>query len=281
MGSILIFRFKYTKRIALWSLFLAPYLIECLSANEAAYEFRTFTSHDGRQLEAKLITIDTNNVTIEDRGGRLWKNLKWDLFNHTDQQFFQNCLNSEADASVAFEIKPGQISGYGQYPSEPVRQETHGGGFSLYSAVWPLAETYPGNRYQTGLLHTWMFSQYDSEIDAKGMYSCIEGGLGWWRDTRFATETPKFIMGGVALNFSEWANGPGAGKGRDWSKPQGKYAIAQISNRVLWAPDGLNFQQGSCGQLLDMVTDLYHWWSLKKQLMEQACQLVINVGPYF
>lgn len=249
MGSILIFRFKYTKRIALWGLFLAPYLTGCLSANEAAYEFRTFTSHDGRQLEAKLITIDTNSVSLEDRGGRLWKNLKWDLFNHTDQQFFQNCLKSQSDATVAFEIKPGQIFGYGQYPAEPVRQGIYGGGFSLYSAVWPLAETYPGNRYQTGLLHTWMFSQYDSEIDTKGMYSCIEGGLGWWRDTRFATETPKFIMGGVALNFSEWANGPGAGKGRDWSKPQGKYAIAQISNRVLWAPDGLNFQQGSCGQL--------------------------------
>ena len=47
----------------------------------------------------------------------------------------------------------------------------------------------------------------------------MKGGLGWWRDTRFATETPKFIMGGVASEFSEWANGPGAGKGRDWKKP--------------------------------------------------------------
>lgn len=28
-----------------------------------------------------------------------------------------------------------------------------------------------------------------------------------------ATGTPKFIMGGVAPNFIEWANGPGAGKG--------------------------------------------------------------------
>ena len=63
-----------------------------------------------------------------------------------------------------------------------------------------------------------MFAQYDGPKPEK-MYSDIEGGLGWWRDTRFATETPKFIMGGVALNFSEWANGPGAGKGRDWKKP--------------------------------------------------------------
>jgi hypothetical protein len=93
-----------------------------------------------------------------------------------------------------------------------------------------------------------MHAQYDGP-DPKDMYSDIEGGLGWWRDTRFATETPKFIMGGVARNFSEWANGPGAGKGRDWQKPQGKYGIAQLSPWVLWPPDGLNLKQGTSGQL--------------------------------
>ena len=56
-------------------------------------------------------------------------------------------------------------------------------------------------------------------------------------------------MGGVALNFSEWANGPGAGKGRDWNKPEGHYAVAQLSPWVLWPPDGLNLKQGTCGEL--------------------------------
>ena len=65
-----------------------------------------------------------------------------------------------------------------------------------------------------------MHAQYDGPDPAK-LYSDIEGGLGRWRDTRFATETPKFIMGGVALNFSAWANGPGAGKRRDWTTPRG------------------------------------------------------------
>ena len=93
-----------------------------------------------------------------------------------------------------------------------------------------------------------MFAQFDGQAP-KDHYSDIEGGLGWWRDTRFATETPKFIMGGVALNFSEWANGPGAGKGRDWNKPAGHYAVAQLSPWVLWPPDGLNLKQGTCGEL--------------------------------
>jgi hypothetical protein len=95
-----------------------------------------------------------------------------------------------------------------------------------------------------------MFAQYKGKSDTpKDLYSDIEGGLGWWRDTRFATTTPKFIMGGVAPNFAEWANGPGAGKGRDWDKPQGKYAIAQLSPWVVWPPDGLNLAQGTCGEL--------------------------------
>ena len=118
----------------------------------------------------------------------------------------------------------------------------------MYVAAWPLLKNYPGQEFQSGLFGTWMFAQYDGPKPEK-TYSDIEGGLGWWRDTRFATETPKFIMGGVALNFVEWANGPGAGKGRDWKKPAGHYAIAQLSPWVLWPPDGLNLKQGTSGEL--------------------------------
>jgi len=121
-------------------------------------------------------------------------------------------------------------------------------GFSMYVAAWRLLKNYPGQQFQSGLFGTWMFAQFDGP-KPKNHYSDIEGGLGWWRDTRFATETPKFIMGGVALNFSEWANGPGAGKGRDWKKPAGHYAIAQLSPWVLWPPDGLNLKQGTSGEL--------------------------------
>lgn len=139
------------------------------------------------------------------------------------------------------------MAGYLLVPNDKV-PETYNAGFSMYVAAWPLLQEYPGNRFQTGLFGTWMHAQYDGPTPDK-LYSDIEGGLGWWRDTRFATETPKFIMGGVALNFVAWANGPGAGKGRDWDKPQGKYGVAQLSPWVLWPPDGLNLKQGICGEL--------------------------------
>lgn len=145
------------------------------------------------------------------------------------------------------EIKSGEMAGYMLVPLERV-PERFNAGFSLYAAAWPLLEQYPGSRFQTGLFGTWMFAQFDGEAP-KDLYSDIEGGLGWWRDTRFATTTPKFIMGGVAPNFSSWANGPGAGKGRDWDRPLGKYAVAQLSPWVVWPPDGLNIAQGTCGEL--------------------------------
>jgi len=144
-------------------------------------------------------------------------------------------------------VQKGEMAGYLLVPHEKV-PETYNAGFSVYAAAWPLLQEYPGHRFQTGLFGTWMFAQYDGPAPAK-MYSDIEGGLGWWRDTRFPTETPKFIMGGVVPNFSEWANGPGAGKERSWDEPKGKYGVAQLSPWVLWPPDGLNLKQGTCGEL--------------------------------
>lgn len=145
------------------------------------------------------------------------------------------------------QVQKGEMAGYLLVPNEKV-PETYDAGFSMYVAAWPLLDQYPGQRFQTGLFGTWMFARKEPPPPIK-LYSDIEGGLGWWRDTEFATETPKFIMGGVAPNFSEWANGPGAGKGRDWAQPKGKYGVAQLSPWLLWPPDGLNLKQGTCGEL--------------------------------
>jgi hypothetical protein len=154
---------------------------------------------------------------------------------------------SLAGASASNPVQEGEMAGYLLVPNQRV-PKAYNAGFSMYVAAWPLLQEYPGHNFQSGLFGTWMFAQYDGHAPTN-LYSDIEGGLGWWRDTRFATETPKFIMGGVAPNFIEWANGPGAGKGRDWNDPKGHYGIAQLSPWLLWPPDGLNLKQGTCGEL--------------------------------
>jgi len=125
-----------------------------------------------------------------------------------------NSPKEQVTVSPEIEQKQGEMAGYLLVPNERV-PDTFNAGFSMYIAAWPLLQQYPGQRFQSGLPGTWMFTQPVDKPLEKG-YSDIEGGLGWWRDTEYATETPKFIMGGVAPNFVEWANGPGAGKGRDW-----------------------------------------------------------------
>lgn len=143
-------------------------------------------------------------------------------------------------------VQKAEEAGYMLVPVERVPPEFNAG-FSLYAAAWPLVETYPGHRFQTGLFGTWMHAQYEGEAPKKA-YSDIEGGLGWWRSTRFPTTTPKFIMGGVAVEFGEIANGPASGIGT-WEKPKGLYGVAQLSPRLLFPLDGLNLKQGTCGQL--------------------------------
>ena len=153
---------------------------------------------------------------------------------------------SSVETKVNIGSQPGEMAGYLLVSCEKVPEEFNAG-FSLYAAAWPLLRQYPGHRFQTGLFGTWMHAQYDGKAP-KDLYSDIEGGLGWWRDTRFPTETPKFIMGGVAVNFNEIANGPAHGRGT-WDKPEGLYGVAQLSPWLLFPIDGLNVKQGTSGDL--------------------------------
>ena len=154
-------------------------------------------------------------------------------------------------------IKEANRTGFTFFSPQGNNDLSFGYGFTAYSAAWALFENYPGPRdFQVGLGSQWMTPQLTGN-EPENFYTTIEGGLGWWQDTRFATKTPKFIMGGASYNFYASANGPGAGSGvnlqngqRDWSVPGGKYSVAQLSNKLLWAPDGLNMAQSLNGEML-------------------------------
>lgn len=158
-----------------------------------------------------------------------------------------------ADAQVI----NAERSGFTWIPTENVSDLSFGSGYTLYSAAWPIFKNYPGSAdFQMGLAGCWLTTQRTGN-EPDQFYTTIEGGLGWWHDTRFGTKIPKFIMGGVSFNFHAWANGPGAGRSaslangqRDWSTPGGKYGVAQLSNKLLWAPDGLNMAQSLNGEML-------------------------------
>lgn len=154
------------------------------------------------------------------------------------------------------QIMDASQSGFTWISTEHIADTTFGAGYTMYCAAWQIFDHYPGPEdFQTGLSSSWLTTRKLS--NQPQFYTTIEGGLGWWHDTRFGKKVPKFNMGGVSYNFFSWANGPGAGRSdmlpngqRDWSTPGGKYGVAQLSNRLLWAPDGLNMAQGLNGEML-------------------------------
>ena len=164
---------------------------------------------------------------------------------------------SLSTAVVSAQISSATRSGFSWITSENVSDMNMGAGYTAYAAAWPIFDQYPGpGQFQMGLASCWMSTQQTGD-EPDQFYTTIEGGLGWWQDTRFGTRAPKFLMGGVSHNFFAWANGPGAGRSdmlgngqRDWSSPGGKYGAAQLSNRLIWAPDGLNMAQALNGELL-------------------------------
>ncbi len=163
-----------------------------------------------------------------------------------------SCYTLSAQSSPA----PGDRFAFTTISAIPTDDTTYGSGFSLYASVWQLYERYPRtDLFQTGLVSVWMTPQPTGE-EPEDFYNTIEGGLGWWTDLRFGHEAPKFIMGGVSNGFYSWANGPGAGQydlvdgHRDWSQPNGMLDVAQLSNTLVWPPDGLNLSTRNNGEFL-------------------------------
>lgn len=134
---------------------------------------------------------------------------------------------------------------FNDFEREAVAETDDGAGYSFYSAVWPFHQRYPGaERFQVGLPHTWM-RPFIYEGESEDNYNTIEGGLGWWHDTRFGTEFPKFIMGGVAYNFSQWANGVGLAAPISETTAS-EIGIHPAANMVL-----PSFPRVCCGLLMD------------------------------
>jgi hypothetical protein len=174
-------------------------------------------------------------------------------FTCTNTKLAVNPSALSANTCMEATIQKARMFGY-LSSSRKAMPPSFNAGYSIYTAAWPILDKYPGNTFQSGLFSTWMFAKYPEGFPKgikDGFYSDVEGGLGWWTNTRFPTETPKFLMGGVALNFSSIANGPATGGGEfsDAATPYGKYGVAQLSSRLLFPPDGLNLKEGTNGEL--------------------------------
>jgi hypothetical protein len=163
--------------------------------------------------------------------------------------------------------KSGGLKGYISMSLGPV-PNGYGAGVSFYVATWPLLEK-PLAGFQIGLPSTWItpdnrdFTQplcppgtvaRDNWPERgpyyRDVFQTIEGGLGFWVSTQFASGTPKYRINGTPNGYNHEISSPGWGFGRPNALAPEKMGIAQLSNRLLLPPDGLTFKQGTAGELL-------------------------------
>lgn len=149
----------------------------------------------------------------------------------------------------------------------PAPPEEYGYGVSLYSSAWPLLES-PLRDFQIGLASIWIVPENrkikepllptgtfardhwpERGPSYQDVFQTIEGGLGFWGSTRFGSTTAKFRMNGTANGYNHEISSPGWGFGNTNALRPEQMGIAQLSPRLLVPPDGLTFQEGTCGEV--------------------------------
>ncbi len=169
-----------------------------------------------------------------------------------------------------FTFLPQKSAGFHGYISVGLESppDEYGYGASFYVSIWPLVTGNLAN-FQIGLPSTWIIPDnrdFNEPLCPPGtmardnwpergpyyreVFQTIEGGLGYWGDTRFKSVTPKYRMNGTDNGYTHMISTPGWGPGRiEPLKPE-QMGLAQLSNRLLVAPDGITFEENANGKLL-------------------------------
>ena len=154
--------------------------------------------------------------------------------------------------------------------SVPAPPEGYGYGVSLYAAAWPLVAK-PLRDFQIGLASIWIVPDNrdvnypllphgtvardnwpERGPSYRDVFQTIEGGLGFWGDTRFPDATAKFRMNGTANGYNHMICSPGWGFGNfenTTALKADQMGIAQLSSRILVPPDGFTFRNPTIGDL--------------------------------
>jgi hypothetical protein len=176
--------------------------------------------------------------------------------------YFRYDLAKGVDMSLS-EIGGGGLQGYIDvwFPTNPQYQH----GASFYVPVWSLQGDKALNNYQIGLPSTWYIPNNDNfptqlcpaGTDAHDwtnvgldefVFQTMEGGLGNWGGMIAPTAAPKFQIGGTSNCYTTTTGSPGWGS-NGYQATLGNMGTAQLSNRIIFPPDGLTFAANTSGQL--------------------------------
>ena len=147
-------------------------------------------------------------------------------------------------------------------------------GQSFYTGIWSTFDKYQPTEFQRG--HgTWIIpdnSGYQEPLCPTGtvardnwpergpsyrdVFQTIEGGPGYWGNTRFPDSQMKYRINAVTDCYTTQTSSPGWNWGGT-DNLQNQAGLAQISNVLLYPPDGITFKRGTHGDFLGQA-----WMSL-------------------
>jgi hypothetical protein len=195
------------------------------------------------------------------------------LLNHREQSTLSKYNNSPSD-----EISNSGLMGYISFRTSR-QPKGYSSGIGFYSAVYPMLHE-SINNFQIGLASTWIIPDNSENLskplcppgsyarenwgESRGptfrdVFQTIEGGLGIWGSTQFKSgyTSPKFQIVGVPDCYSgNYLISPGWGNNTS-ATPDRLMGVAQLSNRLLIAPDGFTFKGNPKGELFG-----YSWMAL-------------------
>jgi len=163
---------------------------------------------------------------------------------------------------IVWEGLKGYLHGYASNG-----RSDHGYGLSYYTGIWSTFEDYQLDHYQRG--HgTWITPDntgYEQPLCPVGtvardnwpergpsyrdVFQTIEGGPGYWLNTRFPDRQMKYRLNAVTDCYTSQTSSPGWNWGGT-SNLENQAGFAQLSNRLLYPPDGMTFRRGADGKFL-------------------------------
>lgn len=149
--------------------------------------------------------------------------------------------------------------------------EGYQSGYSWYSAIWPLRHDTPAPGFQIGLGSTWIIpdpqqirgparaawhdlcGRFIERDKPAPPFQSIEGGFGYWRDTRFASAMPKWRTHSNSNCYHSMEGLTGWPTQHNLKDSPLDIGMIQLSNRLLMPADGETFPLDTVGQLLGVA----------------------------
>ena len=250
-------------------LFLLLFIFSFCSASEETIELSTATSSTTPTTTTVIDTttttvIDTTTTTVIDTTTTTVIDTTTTTVKRQDVPINPDLVDTYIPPNA--EVKPYTLKGYLNASSERGKSGSNYG-ISFYTGIWSTFEEFLPLSFQRG--HGTWITPDNSDTEEplcrpgtvardnwperapsyRDVFQTIEGGPGYWGNTQFPDPQMKYRVNVVTDCYTSQTSSPGWNWGGTSTLDE-QPGIAQISNSLLYPPDGITFKRGTNGLFL-------------------------------